>query len=224
MIAALFDADGTLYSAQYGRGLMTYARTHGHTQRARLYFLSLTTVFLFAKLKIVDGEAVDRAKIAGLARMMRGWDETQSLPAFTWVTDEYLLATRRADVIRRLQQHQAQGHLVVIASGTFVPSLQLLGQRLGVRHLIGTQIESQRGRFTGRIIPPIIKGADKAAGISKYVSENKLDIDWAASFAYGDSYSDRAFLELTGHPVAVHPDPGLRLLASDKGWEILESA
>ena len=222
MIAALFDADGTLYSAQYGRGLMTYARTHGHARRARLYFLSLASVFLLARLKIVDGEAVDRAKITGLARMMRGWDESQSLPAFTWVTDEYLLATRREHVIQRLQQHQAQRHRPVIASGTFMPSLQLLGQRLGVHDLIGTQIETQQGRFTGRILPPIIKGEDKAAGVSHYVSDHALDIDWASSFAYGDSYSDRAFMELAGHPVAVHPDPGLRLLAQARRWEVLE--
>jgi HAD superfamily hydrolase (TIGR01490 family) len=222
MIAALFDADGTLYSAQYGRGLMEYARTHGYVFRAWVYYASLATVFLLARLKLADGEAVDRAKIAGLARMLRGWDESQSGPAFAWVTDEYLLATRRDHVIRRLRAHQAEGHLVVIASGTFLPSLRLLGERLGVTDLVGTQIEIRHGRFTGRILPPIIKGADKAAGISKYVSDHKMDIDWAASYAYGDSYSDRAFMALAGHPVAVQPDSALRALAQHEDWEILE--
>ena len=222
MIAAIFDADGTLYSAQYGRGLMAYAVAHGYPFRARAYYASLALVFLLARWKLVDGEAVDRAKIAGLARMMRGWDDAQAIPAYTWVTDDYLLATRREHVIRRLQEHQEQGHLVLIASGTFLPSLRLLGQRLDVTHLVGTQIEQKQGRYTGRFMPPIVKGADKASQLQQYLSARRLEIDWAASYAYGNSHSDRLFMELVGHPVAVHPDMELRALAVAAEWEILE--
>jgi phosphoserine phosphatase len=93
---------------------------------------------------------------------------------------------------------------------------------LAVAHLVGTQVETRQGRFTGRLLPPIVKGADKAAQLQKYLSDRKWDVDWAASYAYGDSQSDRAFMELAGHPVAVHPDPALRALALDRHWEILE--
>ena len=223
MIAAIFDADGTLYSAQYGRGLMTYARTHGHSGRARAYFASILWVMLLSKVGLADGEALDRAKIAGLAHMMRGWGEDQALPALTWVADEYLLATRRQHVIRRLEEHQARGHVVVIASGTFLPSLHLLGQRLGVNEFVGTRIEVAHDRYTGRIVPPIIKGADKAEQVRRHLSSRSFDVDWAASFAYGDSYSDRLFLSLVGHPVAVHPDAQLRDMALAQNWEVLEA-
>jgi len=224
MIAAIFDADGTLYSAQYGRGLMTYALTHGHSMRARAYYASIVWVLLLCKLGLADGETLDRAKISGLARMMRGWSEDQALPALAWVADEYLLATRREDVLRRLQAHRSQGHLVVIASGTFLPSLQLLGDRLGVNEFVGTRIEVAQDRYTGRILPPIIKGADKAEQVKEHISARALDVDWGASYAYGDSYSDRHFMSLVGHPVAVHPDADLRGMALARNWEILESS
>jgi HAD superfamily hydrolase (TIGR01490 family) len=222
-IVAIFDADGTLYSAQYGRGLMTYARTHGHAARANLYYASILWVLLLRRLGLADGEALDRAKIAGLARMMRGWSGRQAQAALTWVTDEYLLATRREHVLQRLRAHQAQGHLVVVASGTFQPSLEVLGERLGVTELVGTGIEFERDRYTGRIAPPIIKGADKAEQVRKHLSARGYDVGWGASFAYGDSYSDRHFLNLVGHPVAVHPDPDLRRMAMAGHWEVLES-
>ncbi len=47
-------------------------------------------------------------------------------------------------------------------------------------------------------------------------------IDLAESYAYGDSYSDREFLESVGHPVAVNPDRALRRLAASQDWQVLQ--
>ena len=222
MIVALFDADGTLYSAQYGRGLMQYALAHGRRLHAAAYFASLIPVSIPVGLKLTHNEGFDRAKIARMAWLLRGWTETQGLRAFEWVTDEYLLPTRREAVIGRLKSHQERGHLVVIASGTFTPSLQVLGNRLGVGDLIGTAIELRDGRYSGRAIPPVIKGSDKLAQIRAHLSQRGVPIDWGASYAYGDSYSDREFMQLVGHPVAVYPEGKLRALALAQQWEILE--
>ena len=223
MIVALFDADGTLYSAHYGRGLMKYALAHGRRLHAAAYFASLVPAAIPRALKLTHSEGFDRATISRMAWLLRGWSEQQGLQAFCWVTDEYLLPTRREPVIARLRAHQAQGHLVVIASGTFTPSLQVLGDRLGVQDLIGTGVEIRSGRFTGRALPPVIKGADKLAQIRAHLLKLNLQVDWQASYAYGDSYSDREFMQLTGHPVAVFPEDKLRALALAQNWEIIDS-
>ena len=49
-----------------------------------------------------------------------------------------------------------------------------------------------------------------------------MDADWEASFAYGDSFTDRQILEITGHPTAVYPDAKLHALAREKHWELLD--
>lgn len=224
MIVALFDADGTLYASHYGRGMMKYAVAHGRRLSVAAYFASLILPTLAVKLRLSDHEMLDRLVIGRMAWLLRGWDEARGRQAFEWVTDDYLLPTRREHVIARLRSHQQQGHTVVIASGTFAPSLQILGSRLGVQHLIGTGIEVRNGRYTGRALPPVIKGADKLAGIRAHLSTLGSPIDWAGSFAYGDSYSDREFMQLVGHPVAVHPEYHLRQHAMENKWEILESA
>jgi HAD superfamily hydrolase (TIGR01490 family) len=224
MIVALFDADGTLYSAQYGRGLMKYALAHGRRPHVWAYFASLVPSGLPSALKLTHNESFDRAKIGRMAWLIRGWDVQQGTRAFQWITDEYLLPTRRHVVIERLKRHQAAGHRVVIASGTFTPSLQILGSRLGVADLIGTGIELRAGRYTGRSVPPIIKGADKLAQIRLLLSDGAGEVDWKSSFAYGDSYSDREFMQLTGHPVAVFPEDKLRALALERNWEIIDAA
>lgn len=224
MIAALFDADGTLYSAHFGRGLMKYAMANGRRWYAAAYFASLLPASLPSALKLSDTESMDRAVISRMAWLLRGWDEARGLQALAWVVDEYLLPTRREHVLSRLNWHVEQGHTVLIASGAFTPSVRLLGQRLGVQDLVGTQVEIRRGRYTGRIIPPVIKGGDKLARIQAHLADRGLQVDWPASYAYGDSYSDREFMQLAGHPVAVHPEDRLRALAHERQWEILESS
>jgi phosphoserine phosphatase len=94
---------------------------------------------------------------------------------------------------------------------------------LGVKDLIGTGVEIRGGRYTGRSVPPIIKGADKLTGIREHLEKTGLQVDWQSSFAYGDSYSDREFMQLVGHPVAVFPEPKLRAFALARKWEIIDA-
>ncbi len=48
-----------------------------------------------------------------------------------------------------------------------------------------------------------------------------LEIDFAASYAYADSISDRPLFEMVGHPVAVYPDAQLAALARERNWETI---
>jgi HAD superfamily hydrolase (TIGR01490 family) len=221
MIVALFDSDGTLYSNQMGRGMMKYAEMHGRRGLGRLYFASLVLPLLFDKLKLAKPDAFQRVLIERLGWLIKGYDAAQGAQAFQWVAREYLLATRRTDVIQRLRHHQAQGQLVLIVSGGFEPCLELIGEELGVANLIGTQIEVKDGRYTGRILPPVIKGQDKVSKTREFLSSRGYEVDWNASYAYGDSFTDQDLLKLVGHPVAVYPDQKLHELARSRKWEVL---
>ena len=223
MKISLFDSDGTLYSAQFGRGLMRYASEHERRNRVRFYYASLLPNGLLAKLVPGTMERFQRMIIARLAWLIQGYDSRQMAVAFEWLVHEYLLPTVRPEILERLQYHLEQGHRVVIVSGMFTPCLELICQHLGVTDWIGTQIEYRNGRCTGRILPPVIKGLDKVEQVQRYFKERNLQVDWDAGFAYGDSFSDRDLLELVGNPTAVHPDPALRKLAQDNGWQILEA-
>ena len=221
MIAALFDSDGTLYSHQFGRGMMKYANAHGRRLPSAMYYVSLVPEVLLNKMKLGNPERFQRALIERMLWMIKGYSLKQATDAFAWVIDEYLMAGQRTDVIERVQKHQAQGHEVVVVSGMFAPALDVLCQRLGVNHFIGTQLEVRENRYTGRIIPPVIKGKDKAEKVHAYLESRGWDVDWKESHAYGDSFTDRDMLELVGHAVAVYPDKKLNQLAQQCGWEVL---
>lgn len=221
MIVALFDSDGTLYSNQMGWGMMKYEEMNGRRNRARLYYASLMPGYSLYKSGLMKPERFQQTLIAGLTRFFRGSNLEDGMSLFNWVVNEYLLPAKRADVVDRLKGHQAQGHLVVIASGSFTPCLDMIGRYFGVDHLIGTQVEVRGERYTGNIILPLITGIAKAEKIQELLSARRVDVDWSSSYAYGDSFTDRNMLELVGHPVAVYPDKKLHRLANEKGWEIL---
>jgi len=221
MIVALFDSDGTLYSNQFGRGMMKYANTHDRKLPSALYYASLIPEVLLNKVKLGNPERFQRARIERMLWLIKGYSLQEATDAFAWVIDEYLMAGRRTNVIERVQKHQVQEHKVVIVSGMFAPALEVLCKRLGVKHFIGTQLEVRGNRYTGQIIPPVIKGKDKAEKTHAYLASKGWKVYWKDSYAYGDSFTDRDMLELVGHAVAVYPDKKLNQLAQECGWEVL---
>jgi len=220
-VAAFFDCDGTLYSAQYGRGLIKYAQENGRKNTARMYYAANLMPYLLYKMKLTSHETYNRPITSRLAWLVKDYTLEEFDRVADWITMNWLIPTERAKVIQRLHSHQTQGHLIMFVSGQFLPSLVKLGKNYNVDHLVGTQMEVKNDRYTGRIIPPVITGDDKIDFTREYLSSRGLDIDWDASYAYADSFSDVGLLNMVGHPAAVSPDAKLLELAQKKNWEII---
>jgi HAD superfamily hydrolase (TIGR01490 family) len=222
MIAAFFDVDGTLYNANMWRGLMEYVTTHGGKNRTRLYMMRNLPYYYLWKLKLIDDETARRPWVWTLGSLITGWNAAQGDAAFRWVAEQYIQPTGNANVIARLKEHVARGHIVVLVSAMLTPTLKMLGEALNVTGVIGTSIEFANGRFTGRVLAPVCMGNAKGKLLRDWLTARHITIDFAASFAYADSLSDRSLFEMVGHPVAVNPDSQLAALAREKNWEILE--
>ena len=102
------------------------------------------------------------------------------------------------------------------------PIVERIGARLGAAGTAGTDAQVKDGRYTGRVSSPVVIGREKADRTLRLVSQLGVEVDWKESFAYADSFHDLPFMELTGHPVAVHPDAGLKRVALERGWKILD--
>jgi HAD superfamily hydrolase (TIGR01490 family) len=223
MIASIFDCDGTLYGAQFGRAMLADARTHGYNQRVLAYYGVLLPRFLRRKFGLIDPEDFNRAVIANLGRLIIGWDGPKAMKAFERIVHEHLWPTRQPEALERLRSHQAREHDVILLSGVFMPCLELIGKELGVMNCVGTRLEVRNRVYTGKVVPPVVTGKDKLAVLRSFLNARGVQIDWQSSYAYADSLYDRGILETVGHPVAVHPDQGLKTLAEQNGWEILSA-
>jgi len=222
-IAALFDCDGTLYSAQFGRGLMACAKSRGRKIATGAYYASVFFPYLLGKFGLIKPEKGHRPLISNMAKLIRGLNKQEADKEFDWIIQNYLLPTQRMDIVTRLHDHQAQGHATVLVSGVLAPALARIAAFFDATGFVGTQVEIHNSQFTGRIIPPVITGEDKERYTCQFFSSRKIDVDWNASYAYADSITDIGLFEMVGNPIAVYPDPNLQIHAQEAGWEIIEN-
>lgn len=222
MIAALFDVDGTLYTANMWRGLMTYAKAHGRGRAAQIYYLSnLPSVFL-RRWNLISEEDFRRPWVERLGWIAKNWSDQEGEAAWDWIVNEFILPTARNDVVAVCREHIKQGDVVVLVSAMLEPCLARIGNHLGVTGVVGSRIEIRDGRYTGSTIPPVIMGIEKDRQTRKFFSDHGMDVKWESSYAYADSISDTDLFKLVGNPVAVYPDSQLREIARSKNWKTIE--
>jgi HAD superfamily hydrolase (TIGR01490 family) len=214
-IAAFFDVDGTLIAKNSGPLYMKFLRSRGEIRRRD----ALRTIYLYLRyrLNLLD---IDRA-VEQSSNWIRGRSEADiSAHCRVWYRDmvrQYLVP----EMVRRVQHHKDEGHVVAILSSTTNYLADPLAEELGIEHLLVSHLVVKDGRFTGEAHKPICYGTGKIYWAKRFVAEH--DIDLAASFFYTDSVTDLPMLELVGHPQIVNPDPMLRREARRRGWDVIVS-
>lgn len=128
----------------------------------------------------------------------------------------------RPSILAALQAHRWSGARIVLLSGTLDFLALPLARAVQADLVVATRLERRAGRFTGRILPPHPHGAGKVAALEALAV--RADLDLGASHAYANRTSDAAHLLRVGFAHAVAPDRGLRRLARDRAWDILEDA
>ncbi len=222
MIAAIFDIEGTLFTNPMGKGMTKYAFSNGRAFQAALYFASLMPLYQISKLRLFPRERFNTYAIERMTGLIQGYSPREADAAFDWVTD-FILPSGRKSVLALWEEHRRRGDLLLIASGGLTPIVDRIGARMGAAGTAGTDAQVVDGRYTGRVSSPVVIGREKAARTLRLVAQLGADVDWKESFAYADSFHDLPFMELAGHPAAVHPDAGLKWAALERGWRIMEA-
>lgn len=204
-VAAVFDIDQTL--------------VQGYTERLFFRFLvrqgalgvpqALTYLGLLAfkpQVRYEDKgylEGLTAAEVTGLAR--RCYQE------------EIAPRVSRQGLICVLE-HQAQGHAIVLLTGSLSFLLLPLKEELGADWLIATEVGLDDGRFTGKIQGIHPRGRNKLRLLLDLALSQGLDL--GRSYAYGDHIQDLHLFRNIGHPVAVNPSWRLKRQALRHRWPI----
>jgi HAD superfamily hydrolase (TIGR01490 family) len=213
-VAAFFDIDGTLIAKNSGALYMKFLRQRGEIRRRD----ALRTVYYFLRyrLNLLDIEhAVERS-----SHWIRGRSEEEiAAHCRIWYRDmvrQYV----QPEMVRRVQEHKAEGHVVAILSSTTNYLADPLAEDLGIEHLLVSRLVVSDGCFTGEAQRPICYGNGKIYWARRFATEHAVDL--GASFFYTDSVTDLPMLEIVGHPQIVNPDPFLRRAARRRGWTVLQ--
>lgn len=204
-IAAIFDVDRTLIRFPTERLFFLYVIRRGRLpwRRALIYLTEL--------LRFPEDRFINKAYLQGLP-----WTEVQRLALACY--QEWLKPRLSPRGLARLQWHRRQGHQTVLLTGSLACLIQPLQTDLQADWLIATQLETNNGFCTGRIVGTHPRGPHKLRLITELASQAGFSL--AQAFAYADHASDLPLLEKVGHPIAVNPDRTLKKVASQRSWPI----
>jgi phosphoserine phosphatase len=215
------DLEGTCTAGATWRGVGRWLAANGRRGRYRRFLAPRLAAIPLVRLGLISREAFRNRWIRDLARLLEGLTPDELETVARWVVDEELWPRRRRAVIAELEAAAAAGTRVVVASGTYQPVLaafvdRMAGGPAGPVVGLGTPLELDGGRTTGRLAAPIGTGLRKSERVRALAGEAPLAV------AYGDSLADLPLLEGAGEAVAVAPDSELRPLAVARGWRILD--
>lgn len=213
MRAALFDMDRTLVRKETATLYVRYQRELGEARRRDLLRVTLWVAqYTFGA---IDAPEVARRALRSLAGRSEAELAMRCDDWFRrWVEPHVCDRGRRA-----VERHRERGDLLAIVTGASPYAARPLARRLDVPNLVASELEvDDRGRFTGRYVPPLCIGAGKVDRTKRLADE--LGFCLGEATFYSDSFTDLPLLELVAEPVIVNPDPRLRRVALKRGWRV----
>ncbi|MBN1173910.1 MAG: HAD-IB family hydrolase [Micromonosporaceae bacterium] len=154
-----------------------------------------------------------------LADLCRGWRVDQVRQIVAETLDELIQPYVYAEAAELIHDHLAAGRDVILVSTSGDEMVRPIGALLGVTDVVATRMVVEDGHYTGEV-EFYAAGPNKVVAARQLAQERAYDL--AHSYAYSDSVTDAALLEIVGHPTAVNPDRGLRRIAAERGWPTLE--
>src|SRR5262249_45822805 len=124
-----------------------------------------------------------------------------------------------AEAAALIEEHLAAGRDVILVSASGDEIVRPIGELLGATDIIATRMVVRDGRYTGQVAF-YAAGEQKVAAVREMAEAREYALD--ASYAYSDWVTDVPLLAAVGHPTAVNPDRGLRRVAVDRDWPMLE--
>lgn len=196
---ALFDFDGTLIRGDSIVHFVRYAHARGLTGAGGLLRAALWAVAY--GLHLTTAERAKRESLSFLADREQAGVEALGR-AFC---REELLPRLYPQGVEELRRRHAEGAevLLVTASPSFY--LEALKEELPIQRIIGTRMHVENGVYTGLIAGENCRGVQKPLRLAEDLAARGDMVDYAASWAYGDSASDAPMLALCGHKVGVNP-------------------
>ena len=220
-IAAAFDVDGTLVAQPSLEWRFLAALWRSKQIPVKNYFLWLSRALRLA----LQGPDMIRHANKMYLRGVR----VQEAARWAKPVRAGMAVPLLPSAVERVAWHAAQGHTIVLVSGTLAPLARrvaaALGMKLALRGIAGridlcaTELEEIDGKWSGEIVGEAVVGDAKARTVRRFASERGLTL--SQCYAYADQASDRWMLEAVGWPIVVNPSRALARIARQKGWLVL---
>ena len=206
------DMMGTLTTGSPFLGVVDWVKHNQSKVEANLRMAAVMPSYALAKAGLIDWQAWGQKLMVESLGYIRNADEAKVQQVAEWIVEHDFWKKRRADVIERLIKHREAGAQVYIASSVVEPFIEPFAKRIGAQ-VLGTPTEIVNGKL--RMVGELKASEKKIEQVLSRLAVDRVDV------AYGDTVMDIPLLEHADHPVAVYPDKNLKLIAIERGWEII---
>ncbi len=210
---AVFDLDRTLIPGSslglFGRELVRHRLV---TRRSVARHAALEPLF---RRRGLGGARID-ALVRALLELSAG-AEAEPLLALARSMGPALAARVHPTARFLVDHHVRAGDFCIIVSASPHELVEAVTAPLGAHRAVGTRLEVQDGRLTGRLDGAFCYGTGKLDALEREVGR----LDLATATGYADSGSDLPLLERCGTAVAVNPDAELQRWARAKDWPVV---
>jgi HAD superfamily hydrolase (TIGR01490 family) len=215
----LFDLDRTITRLPTYSPFLIHAATRLAPWRL-LLIPALIPYFAGYGLKQIDRkqlkQAMQRLMLGGALSRDRVARVTQSFATATINGNSY------DEAKRVIAEAQAAGERVAIATASHAFYVMPIAAALGVSDVIATGSVWQGNRLTSQIQGENCYGPAKRDMVVVWFAAQGIDRALVHVKFYSDHVSDLATFDWCDEPVAVHPSPKLRAVATQRGWPILD--
>jgi HAD superfamily hydrolase (TIGR01490 family) len=216
---ALFDLDGTLLPMDSDHGFGEFLVRLGWVD-AQAHRRGNDAFYADYQAGTLDIGAY----IAFATQALQQRPAAQTREAVAAYVDEVIAPAILPPAQALVQSHRERGDLLAIVTSTHRLITQPIAQRLGIEHLLATELElDDHGRPTGRIVGVPCLREGKVLRVEQWLAAQGLGWqDIGRSSYYGDSMNDLPLLERVNDPVATNAGPELAALARARGWRSLQ--
>jgi len=195
---ALFDFDDTLIRGDSIVKLCFYAVRKGWMNPLRLL-----PVGVHSALYLCGLSTPQKAKQAAL-RFLKGRSEDEVNRFAEDFCRTVLIPRLYPDGVKELKARAESGCEVWLVSASPEFYLKPLMKHLPLSCVVGTRLYVEDGRHTGLMAGENCRGVEKPLRIAEMLAARGDMLDYAGSWAYGDTAGDAPMLMQCGHKMAVN--------------------
>lgn len=207
---AFFDFDGTIIATHSVKDMFIERLLSGEVGSQEIFDIGAMLPRYFLK-----ADSFKDAMAASI-RNLEGMHEEKLIRLGDKVSRKRLSAEIYPEVRAMIRAHQRKGHTVAIVSSATRYQIEPLAAKLGIAHILCTELEVVNGKFTGEMTGEPCYSDNKVVAVRDFARKRRISLK--RSYFYSDGAEDVSLLDAVGHPVVINPDSKLAAVAKRNGW------